>query len=218
MQLYTNNFMRSFIKRLENEPVDWQEVGKLYLSYRSQRSGFPFTTLYGKLLEIHVYLVFRKMIRSTQNIYLRPISEGQYTDNYEFFRGNADFDFNLRARTLDDSREVAEYDLLVLFDSRGKFPLIIETKMYKTDDDTPQESAARLRDCIALDEMTEFFTPIEEKYNNPELLGYIVVVPYDMPLDVTEEQREFLRRGGQFARISMTHRAFIAAVQDQPLY
>src|SRR6266700_3204623 len=107
MQLYTNNFMLDFLKRLENEPVNWHEVGKLYLGLRRQRAGFRFPMVYGKLLEIHVYLVLRDMIRHTQNVYLKPISEGQCTASYEFYRGDADLDFNLRVRKLSDGRDVA---------------------------------------------------------------------------------------------------------------
>lgn len=216
MQLYTNAFMKEFLKRLKNEPINWPEVGKLYLRLRRERAGFPFPAVYGKMLEIHIYLVLRDMIRRTQNIYLKPITEGQCTANYEFYRGDADLDFNLRVRSLADGKDVAEYDLLVLFDSRSKFPLLIDAKMYKTDD-TLLEVAARLRDFIVLDKLKSFLAPIEEKYN-PDIFGYIVVVPKDMPLDVTEEQKEFVRGGGHFARISMNYKDFIAAVEAQPLY
>jgi hypothetical protein len=156
------------------------------------------------------------MVRHTQNIYLKPISEGQCTASYEFYRGEADLEFNLRARSLSDGRDVAEYDLLVLFDSRSKFPLLIDAKMYKTND-TPLEAATRLHDFIVLDRLTDFFAPIQEKFD-PKSFGYIIVVPKDMPVDATEDQRKFVRCGGHFARISMNYKDFITAVEDQPLY
>lgn len=216
MQLYANNFMRDFVKKLETEPVNWKEVKKLYLSLRRQRSGFQFQRVYGKILEIHVYIVLQEMIRYSRNVYLQPITLGQRTENYEFYRGDADLEFNIRARRLSDHTDAAEYDILMLFDAKNKFPLLIDAKMHKTLE-MPEESAARLHSSIALDGLVDFFAPIQERFD-PKSLGYIVVVPKDLPLTITEEQHQFVERGGLFAPISMSYDEFITAVKDQPLF